>query len=227
MKAADLTVAKVEKAIGIPVAEWSGNCYAIACAILRAKLVKGRPAYGHWLGPVHERSPFATRGRAPFQRHGWIVLPDGSVLDPTRWVFEAAEPYLFHGMQQDDADCVDCGYKEYEHDEDDDSPTCGGYTAPDWPYDEGGDQLRAAMQRPMPMLMTGDRLLRLRLPKKLRDRLGLPVEMSHSQLAWLANLPYKTLGRDAWLVCQELAAAGCKAYIPVDTWERADAERGL
>jgi len=225
--AADLTVAEVATAIGVPVQQWSGKCYAIACAILRAKLVKGRPAYGHWTGPVHSASPFASKGSLSFVRHGWIVLPNGAVLDPTRWVFEAVEPYLYHGLQPDDADCVDCGYKEYEHGDEDDDAVCGGYTAPVWPYDEGGDRLRAATQRPMPMLMTGDRLLRLRLPKKLRERLGLPQEMSHSQLAWLANLPYATMGKDAWLICLELDAAGCKAYVPLDTWTRADAERGL
>src|SRR5688572_27046285 len=98
-----LTVSQVEKAIGVPVDKWSGNCYSIACSILRARLVKGRPAYGHWLGPVHPKSPFYSRSRAPFQRHGWIVLEErgahaqrpGLVLDPTRWVFEAAEPYIY------------------------------------------------------------------------------------------------------------------------------------
>jgi len=227
--AADLTVADVEKAIGTPVAEWSGNCYAIACGILRAKLVKGRPAYGHWTGPVHAKSPFSHDGkRPPIVRHGWIILENGAVLDPTRWVFEAAAPYLYVGMEVDDPDCVDCGYKEYEHDEDDPHPTCGGYTAPDWPYDEGGDRWRAATQRPMPGIAPGEQVcVKLKLAPTVRKRLNLPVSMTRQQAAWVANLPYATLGRDAWAVCVALRAAGCKAYVPLDTWTRADAERGL
>lgn len=229
MRAEQLTVAQVEKAIGIPVREWSGKCYAIACEILRAKLVKGRPAYGHWTGDVHPKSPFARDGkRPPIVRHGWIILESGAVLDPTRWVFEAVEPYLYTGMQQDDGDCVDCGYKEYEHDEDDPHPTCGGYTAPDWPYDEGGDRWRAATQRPFPQASPGEPVcVRLKLAAGIRKRLQLPVSMTRQQAAWVANLPYSTLGKDAWAVCTALDAAGCRAYVPIDTWTRADAERGL
>lgn len=227
--AADLTVADVAKAIGVATSAWSGNCYAIACAILRAKLVKGRPAYGHWTGPVSKKSPFASRRGLPIVRHGWIILENGAVMDPTRWVFEAVEPYIYVGMQVDDGDCTECGYKEYEHDEDDVlSPTCSGYSAPEWPYDEGGDRMRTALQRPFPEVGVGEAVcVRLKLVAAIRKRLAIPVSMTRQQAAWVANLPYRTLGRDAWAVCVALEAAGCKAYVPIDTWTRADAERGL
>lgn len=232
--AAKLTVAEAEKAIGIPVDQWSGNCYAIACAILRARLVKGRPAYGHWTGPVHPQSPFRRGGNVPFQRHGWIVLEErgphaqrpGAVMDPTRWVFEHVAPYIYVGAPAEDTDCVDCGYTEDEHD-DDDTPTCGIFVRPDWPYDEGGDRFRMSVQRPLPQRKDGDKVQRLDLPRKLKQRLGLPQRLTVEQMAWLANLPYSVMGRDAWAICQALAAAGHKAYIPIDTWTRADAERGL
>ena len=228
--AADLKVHDIEKAIGLPVDKWSGNCYAVACEILRAKLVKGRPAYGHWTGPVHAKSPFSRGGKSsPIVRHGWIILENGAVMDPTRWVFEAAEPYIYIGSEQDDAPCVDCGYDEFSHDEDNDNAaTCSSYVAPDWPYDEGGDRLRAALQRPFPQVGPGEMVnVRLKLASAIRKRLGIPVSMTRQQAAWVANLPYKTLGRDAWAVCVALQAAGHKAYIPIDTWTRAEAERGL
>lgn len=230
--AADLTVADVEKAIGITADRWSGNCYAIACAILRAKLVKGRPAYGHWTGPVHPKSMFA-RG-LPFVRHGWIVLEErgphaerpGSILDPTRWVFEEAFPYIYVGSPAEDK-CSDCGYTRDAHG-DDLTPTCSDFVAADWPYDEGGDRWRQATQRPMPDVSPGEKVcVKLALPRALRQRLKLPVSMTVQQAAWVANLPFAVMGRDAWTICQALAAAGHKAYVPQDTWTRAEAERGL
>lgn len=229
MKSEKLTVAAVEKAIGMKAAEWSGNCYAVACAILRARMVKGRPAYGHWLGEVHRDSPFARDGkRPPIVRHGWIAMKDGSVIDPTRWVFEAAEPYIWHGMPPDDPDCEDCGYKEFEHDEDDDSATCSEFRGPRWPYDEGGDRLRAATQRPFPQVGPGEPVcVRLLLPSGVLRRLGISGQLTRQQAAWVANLPFSKLGRDAWAVCVALDAAGCRAYVPIDTWTRAEAERGL
>lgn len=233
---AELKIAEVAKAIGVPVEKWSGNCYAIACSMLRAKLLKGRPAYGHWVGDVHPRSPFYSK-TSPFQRHGWVVVEErgphaerpGLVVDPTRWVFEAVEPYIYVGRPNDvdDPDCEDCGYKEYEHDEDDDSPTCGGFAPPRWPYDEGGDQFRTSNQTPMPDYQTGEKTHHLRVPLRIKRRLGLPHKLTDRQMFWVANLPYVVMGRDAWAICQALSAAGHKGYVPLDTFARADAERGL
>lgn len=235
--AVDLTIADVVKGIGIPVQQWSGNCYAIACAMLRAKLVRGRPAYGHWLGRVHPQSPFARRGQQPFVRHGWIVIDErgdhaqrpGRILDPTRWVFEAREPYLFIGGPPDqDEECEQCGYTRDEHDDDQDPPTCSEFTGlGEWPYDEGGDRFRQAMQQPMPQRADGSKVYRLALPRKLKERLMLPPRLTIEQLHWVATLPYCVMGRDAWAICCALDAAGHKQFVPMDTWIRADAERGL
>jgi len=233
-----LTVADVENAIGVPVKDWSGQCYAVACAILRAKLLKGRPAYGHWIGDVHPKSPFYERTRVPFQRHGWIVVEErgphaerpGLIVDPTRWVFEAKEPYIFVGspvIVTAETECEECGYTEDAHDPDDEAPSCGEFVRPKWPYDEGGDQLRSATQRPMPEYQTGEKTFHLRLPLAVKLRLGLPHKPTDRQLFWLANLPYVVMGRDAWAICQALALAGHTGYVPQDTWARADAERGL
>lgn len=234
---ADLTIADVVRGIGIPVEQWNGNCYAIACAMLRAKLVRGRPAYGHWLGRVHPKSSFASKRGLPFVRHGWIVLDErgahgqrpGRVLDPTRWVFEAVEPYLYIGAPPDgELECEECGYTRDEHADDQDPPTCAEFTGPDdWPYDEGGDRFRQATQQPMPARKDGDKVYRLALPRKLKERLKLPQRLTLDQMHWVATLPYCVMGRDAWAICSALDAAGHKQFVPMDTWIRADAERGL
>jgi len=64
---------------------------------VKAGLVPGGVAvYGHWHGPRHPESVFHQPSK-PFIRHGWIVLPDGQVCDPTRWVFEHVAPYIYIG----------------------------------------------------------------------------------------------------------------------------------
>jgi hypothetical protein len=80
-----------------PTERWKGNCHGVASALVEKKLVKGSAVYGHWLGPIAENSFFAPRRGYPFVQHGWVLMPDESIVDPTRWVFEAVDPYIFHG----------------------------------------------------------------------------------------------------------------------------------
>lgn len=117
------TVAQVEKAIGIPAAKWKGRCFEIASAMVRAKLVRGTPVYGHWIGPITRTSHFADRRTLGFTNHGWVLVdePTQLIVDPTRWVFEDRAPYIFVGSGADTL-----------------------------PYDEGGNKLRAALNRPPP-----------------------------------------------------------------------------
>jgi hypothetical protein len=74
--------------------EWAGRCYELAQAGIKAGLVYGKARYGHWVGPVAEDSMFHGK---PVIHHGWVELPDGSVVDPTRWEFEGKLPYIYHG----------------------------------------------------------------------------------------------------------------------------------
>lgn len=91
-----IALQQLEEHIGTPAEEWAGACYGIACKA--AELVDGaRPVYGHFLGAVHPKSVFAAASRAGFVQHGWVVLPDGKVIDPTRWVFECKKPYIYIG----------------------------------------------------------------------------------------------------------------------------------
>ena len=46
-----LDAEKVAERIGVSLSDWPGNCYAIACKLVKSKIVKGRPAYGLRFSP--------------------------------------------------------------------------------------------------------------------------------------------------------------------------------
>ncbi len=75
---------------------WKGNCYCIASKIVNEDILmtECRAIYGHYLGPVSSKSCFSDRKHMPFISHGWIELSNRDIVDPTRWVFEAKEPYI-------------------------------------------------------------------------------------------------------------------------------------
>jgi hypothetical protein len=81
------------RAINVDLAHWPGNCHGIATLIREADLVPGKAEYGWYFGPVNEGSHFYG-GSYPY-RHGWIKLHDGRIYDPTRWVFENVDPYIY------------------------------------------------------------------------------------------------------------------------------------
>lgn len=83
----------VAAAIKIPVSEWPGNCYAIACQMVEAGLVTGRAVYGHYLGRIRPGTLFYGK---PIVHHGWVVTADEQIIDPTRWVFEGVAPYIHY-----------------------------------------------------------------------------------------------------------------------------------
>ena len=92
--------------LGEPASAWAGRCYEIATALHRAAtgagfLTGGRVVYGHYRGPVTPDSHFGRRAAAGWIQHGWIDLGDGTVLDPTRWAFDGADPYLYQGPGAD------------------------------------------------------------------------------------------------------------------------------
>ncbi len=150
------TLAECEEAIGEQAEAWVARCYEISCAIVAAGLVDGEAVYGHWLGKVAPGSHFADRKKLPFIPHGWILLKDGRVLDPTRWVFENVKPYLYVGQEPDSWDvqpCANCGLLREEHRDGGPEDQCEMYEEEHWPYDEGGNHWREAMTqgRPPPL----------------------------------------------------------------------------
>jgi len=93
---------------------WPDNCYAVATALVELLPKNARTAYGFWYG-TDKRNP-----ERPLSRHGWAKF-NGKILDPTRWVFEKKEPYLFV--------CKEDKCKE---------------------YDEGMTEFKEAFERPAP-----------------------------------------------------------------------------
>lgn len=90
-------IPQIEYLIGLTTEEWKGNCYAVAVACVDAGVVEGEAEYGIWEGPIAPGSFFEGR---PLARHGWVRLPDGQIWDPTRWVFENVEPYIYVGSDE-------------------------------------------------------------------------------------------------------------------------------
>jgi hypothetical protein len=78
--------------IGVPLDHWFGQCHMVAVLIHHAGLVGGSVCYGKYRGDISTKSPL----HGVTTRHGWIEV-DGQVYDPTRWVWEGVEPYIYLG----------------------------------------------------------------------------------------------------------------------------------
>jgi len=194
-----LTIEQVETAIDIRTGNWRGNCYAIACAIVKAKLVKGRPAYGHYTGPVSKKGYFGNRAGLPFNRHGWILLDDGRIMDPTRWVFENVKPYLYIVRQDNNND--------------------------DNEYDEGGQTLAEQLHpKELPpydcdskitLKVDLSRAAELHIKKLGGQSLGtrVTVEQAH----WIATTSVRELGIHAKEIYKWLIKKKQRALIPIDS----------
>lgn len=238
------TLAECEKALGEKAETWVARCYEISYRIVAAGLVDGEAVYGHWLGDVAPRSHFADRGhRLAFIPHGWILLKDGRVLDPTRWVFEDVAPYLYIGEEPDHwsvTPCANCKLLKEEHRDDGPEDQCEMFEVEKWPYDEGGNQWRDAVNhgRPAPV------------PEGPRAKTGIhgwtdtwvasllgeksAAELTVNQLFYLANLSYMTMKQGVGpegvkmiynAICDHHETA--ISFIPVDNANRARRECGF
>ncbi len=185
-----LLPSRVAEQIGVKVIDWMGNCYFIACRMLEAGVVKGEPRYGHWRGPIAPGSMF-DRG-SPITRHGWIAAKEEGrdiVIDPTRWVFEDASPYIYQ------------------------APDFEGW------YDAGGNVFRDENVKPFPEFdeKYGAYRLPVQLRQPIRRLLDkqLPVA-DRCQLHWLATQSLNRLGQDAGPVFRWLVQKKMGALIPID-----------
>lgn len=187
---------------------WAGRCYEIACAFIAAGLVRGTAVYGHFLGRINPESYFGDRHGAPFVQHGWVLLPDGRVFDPTRFGFEnnkGEAPYLHVGPLTAD-------------------------------YDEGGNKFRKALRPPPPEFDPSDRMIvfsQSDLPGKpwthVEKLLRIdytygeqePGTLSFEQVAWLANASFEDLQPHAAAIYDALEAVGEEALIPIDNRRKA------
>lgn len=186
----ELTAEAVSETIGIPVEEWPGNCYAISNAMVVAGVVDGIVQYGHWLGNVAAESLFAGRA-IPFVCHGWIVVgsvEDEFVVDPTRYVFEGVEPYVF------------VGYNEGEYDAGGNVWRASMETLPP-PFRED--------QRPADLSFGN-------AEQGVMSLLWNPPSLTIEHAFWLANLSLTTLGGLARPVYCALIDARLGGFIPID-----------
>mgnify|MGYP000921015865 CR=1 FL=1 len=224
------SLAACEHTIGRPAATWVGQCYAIATLFVEAGLVPGGVAvYGHWLGGASPRSHFAERWNLPFINHGWVYVQAlGRVVDPTRWTFEAVSPYVYTGYEPDDyglVACAQCQLLPEEHGKT--LGDCGDYTAPIWPYDEGGNKYREQTLRPPPVFDPAETSVRLDLRGVesliLRELLHQTdvTRVTLPQVHWIANLPSPRFRGCAPAFYAAITAAGHAARIPLDNARRA------
>lgn len=177
---------EAERIVGDKANTWPGRCAEIASKL--ASAVGGASVYGHWLGPPGE---FYAGRSSGFIQHGWIEMPDGSVVDPTRFVFEDMEPYIFEGTDDE------------------------GF------YDRGGNKLRERRMTTPPEFTEDGEVhtmdFRDDVLTHVEGLLHHPGPwLTSEQALWLANLPVSVLGAYARPIYTELQDAGLGAFIPID-----------
>jgi len=193
----DLDAGDVAIAIDMPTDRWPGNCYAVACQMVGRGVIEGRAVYGHYLGPIARESFFAGRRGCPFVRHGWVLRPDGTICDPTRWVFAAEPPAIHFGPASEDGELV---------------------------YDEGGTQWAMMVQQtkgcPEPSGQTFP--VGNEMPADLYATIADLLDVNRfgaldlARLAWLANLPPACFGVQASAFYAWLRQYNLLAAVPID-----------
>jgi hypothetical protein len=184
-----LALPDAEAIVGEPADAWAMRCFEIASKL--ADAVGGVAVYGAWTGPIADSSPFSRRPGAP--NHGWVLLDDDTVFDPTRWVFEGLEPYLYEGL----ADFYDEGRDAQR-----------AANLPPYPAPHGERIAIVADEAVIDLLerRTGSRA----------------VERTAAEWLWVANLPYSQLDGCASALYAALDAVDCAAFIPIDNQLRAE-----
>jgi hypothetical protein len=187
--ATKITVSKCERGIGIGAYEWPGRCHEIALMLVKFDVVKGAARYGVYWGPIAKRGRFAGR---PFSRHGWIERPRGGIIDPTRWVFEDVNPYIFV-----------CDKRDPKVEQ----------------YDLGGSRLHGLGTDPPEHTGESYNGNRVVFPKRLHAWLHMTfgrTELDRTQLFWLAAQPPCVLNKQAAAIYAAFADAGHLAWVPFD-----------
>ena len=210
MKPEELTVEAVERQYGYSTAEWEGQCSRVAAAVVDLLgHASARRVYGHYYGPISHRSIiWGARRHLPFQHHGWVVLGDGRVLDPTRWSFEAKEPYI--------------ALLENTGDYDEGGERVRAFMVMPWPEYGASD---VGELEPEP----AERLLNVKLSNVevlVLKSLGAKIDrtadgaslLSPIQLGWIACLPRVWLGEHCKSIYRVLIDLGFKALIPLDNY---------
>jgi len=214
MEPEQITIEAAVKAMDWPVEKWEGNCFAVATQLVKSGLVKGEAVYGAWYGEINPLGYWGGRAGGMFVRHGWVLLPDGRILDPTRWSFEGVEPYIWIGSG--DA-------KEYDHGNNRLQEMVINRTP--WPhFDDGtGEYLFELLPEIVDDLENGGAVLRDPFDPEQMERD--PLDFSHyrltltrEQVFWIANFPLtrfstKQHAREVYI---QIGEHKLDAYIPID-----------
>lgn len=184
----------IAEQIGLPIEEWKGNCYGVSTKIVQAGFYDGEPAYGHYYGPIAESGYFGAQANCPFVRHGWIELdnPDEGkeIVDPTRWCFENAEPYIYHGPD-DEYDRGGQRMRERTHEPPPDDPD--------------GDRIQLNL----------DHEVLIYVITLLEDDVQRDT-FYRDELMWLANAPISLLEPHAEEIYREYKDQDIQYMIPID-----------
>lgn len=207
---AHLSMKSYEKLTGLTTAEWEGSCFAVANML--APHFGGTAVYGHWLGKINPAGHWKTHARQGFCNHGWIVVPNKhgkygvdteTIVDPTRWSFEAKKPYIWQGKNDG---TYDEGGNRFRM-------AMRGHEPPD------DDDTREPLTID---LLSEESYENVKQICKLGPFHEFSPEypfLGYSLARWLANTDPAVIGW--WCVAEiyeALAKAGLKAAIPIDNW---------
>jgi len=193
----NMDIGKIAKVIGIPIEKWRGNCHGVASLLLQHGLVIGKLRYGHWTGPVSEKSIFGKYPRG-LVRHGWIELKDGTIVDPTRFEFEHKQPYIYVGNN----DYYDAGGNKIK--------LVNLKPAPE--YNPSEKQVIISITYPSAMELVKE-LLKMKMKTKAKSE---KLTITLMQAFWIANLPLQLFEGLAKPIYQALIDAELGAFIPID-----------
>lgn len=73
---------------------FAGNCHSVSLELVKLMGPTARVVRGHWHGPSANRPGF------PIQQHSWVECGE-FYIDPTRFVFEGVEPYIYVALKTD------------------------------------------------------------------------------------------------------------------------------
>lgn len=173
---------------------WVARCFEISSAIVNSDLVEGKAVFGKYYGKIHKDSFF---NNSSFPNHGWILTKHNYIIDPTRWVFEATEPYIYIGEV--------------------DNPE----------YDRGSNILKSLLSplSKAPSFDDSGRIIEIE-DKEIEDILYQlfkdkkePNKISINQALFIANTSLLDLDTSAKPIFQWLSDNGLKAFIPIDNYE--------
>lgn len=195
-----------EKNVFGDINKWAKNCYAVSMAIYPFikeqlsycdKVKKVEVVYGKWLWYTSENSVF----ECGVSNHWWLEITYDKkviVIDPTRWVFEDIEPYIYINIKTDE---YDRAWQEFQI------------------------MMRQNKTNKIPEEIPDDDIIDISFWKDIDIFIYEKVlENKHSNftkrnLLYIANTPIKYLWWYEKTIMNTLIDNWFRAFIPVDTYE--------